>query len=156
MSRSKMERSTYQHHKPRTPREPPRVQRVEGSMRVPECIINWGDPNFWHHHHKQSNHSSYQPMRKKSNELTGSSKKLIQWMPRRQVSLRNWSVSPSLSINMIMGIPINRFTDSLKTLNMWMPPWQVKGSPRTSIDREVTATTFKISSLSLQLSYLLP
>ena len=65
MSRSKMVRSTYQHHIPRTPIEPPRVQRVEGSMRVPEIIVNyiWSlrHPNFCHFHHKlQLHHSSYQ------------------------------------------------------------------------------------------------
>ena len=49
---------------------------------------------------------------------------------------------------MVKALLINMFTDSLKTLNMWMPPWQVKGSPRTNIAREVTATTFKIVSIS--------
>ena len=35
-------------------------------------------------------------------------------------------------------------TDSLKRLNMWMPPWQVNGKPRTNMDREVATTTYKV------------
>ena len=35
-------------------------------------------------------------------------------------------------------------TDSLKRLNMCMPPWQVNGKPRTNIDSEVATTTYKV------------
>ena len=31
---------------------------------------------------------------------------------------------------------------------MWIPPWQVNGNPRTSIEREVTATTFQIALIA--------
>ena len=35
-------------------------------------------------------------------------------------------------------------TDSLKRLNMWMPPWQVNGKPRTNMASEVATTTYKV------------
>ena len=35
-------------------------------------------------------------------------------------------------------------TDSLKRLNMCMPPWQVNGKPRTNMDSEVATTTYKV------------